>query len=146
MDYKNNRNEFLDFHIIFSDKVTQQEIDNFLRNADANVGGTEKKLADLEKDDFDKAVVNFDQLLECLEKESLKLRGKYLLGFLSRGHGNSRSSSIYEKIAKKAHFLIHSSNKQENLKEDREYWLKYNKPLIQSSDAHKEEQIGNKYT
>ncbi len=136
----------MDFHIIFSDKVTQQEIDNFLRNADANVGGTEKKLADLEKDDFDKAVVNFDQLLECLEEESLKLRGKYLLGFLSRGHGNSRSSSIYEKIAKKVHFLIHSSNDQENLKKDREFWLKYNKPLLQSSDAHEEDSIGEKYT
>ncbi|OOQ10812.1 ATPase, partial [Helicobacter pylori] len=145
LDYQNKEDQCLDFHIIFSDKVTQQEIDNFLKNADANVGGTEKKLADLEKDDFDKAVVNFDQLLECLEKESLKLRGKYLLGFLSRGHGNSRSSSIYEKIAKKAHFLIHSSD-QENLKKDREFWLEYNKPLLQSSDAHEEEQIGNKYT
>ncbi|NHA92828.1 ATPase [Helicobacter pylori] len=146
LDYQNKKDQCLDFHIIFSDKVTQQEIDNFLRNADANVGGTEKKLADLEKDDFDKAVVNFDQLLECLEKESLKLRGKYLLGFLSRGHGSSRSSSNYEKIVKKVHFLIHSSNKQENLKKDREFWLKYNKPLIQSSDAHEEKQIGNKYT
>ncbi|WRF11102.1 ATPase [Helicobacter pylori] len=145
LDYQNNEDQCLDFHIIFSDKVTQQEIDNFLRNADANVGGTEKKLADLEKDDFDKAVVNFDQLLECLEKESLKLRGKYLLGFLSRGHGSSRSSSNYEKIVKKVHFLIHSSDKQENLKKDREYWLKYNKSLIQSSDAHEEKQIGNKY-
>ncbi|MGN8439642.1 TrlF family AAA-like ATPase [Helicobacter pylori] len=145
LDYQNKEDQCLDFHIIFSDKVTQQEIDNFLKNADANVGGTEKELADLEKDDFDKAVVNFDQLLECLEKESLKLRGKYLLGFLSRGHGNSRSSSIYEKIAKKAHFLIHSSD-QENLKKDREFWLEYNKPLLQSSDAHEEEQIGNKYT
>ncbi len=146
LDYQNNKDQCLDFHIIFSDKVTQQEIDNFLRNADANVGGTEKKLADLKKDDFDKAVVNFDQLLECLEKKSLKLRGKYLLGFLSRGHGNSRSSSNYEKIVKKVHFLIHSSNKQENFKKDREYWLKCNKPLLQSSDAHKEEQIGKKYT
>ncbi|RVZ30896.1 TrlF family AAA-like ATPase [Helicobacter pylori] len=146
LDYQNKEDQCLDFHIIFSDKVTQQEIDNFLRNADANVGGTDKKLADLEKDDFDKAVVNFDQLLECLEKESLKLRGKYLLGFLSRGHGSSRSSSNYEKIVKKVHFLIHSSNKQENLKKDREYWLEYNKPLIQSSDAHEEEQIGKKYT
>ncbi|MGL2802210.1 TrlF family AAA-like ATPase [Helicobacter pylori] len=146
LDYQNKEDQCLDFHIIFSDKVTQQEIDNFLRNADANVGGTEKKLADLEKDDFDKAVVNFDQLLECLEKESLKLSGKYLLGFLSRGHGSSRSSSNYEKIVKKVHFLIHSSNKQENLKKDREYWLKYNKPLLQSSDAHEEKQIGNKYT
>ncbi|GAA8618768.1 PHP-associated domain-containing protein [Helicobacter pylori] len=146
LDYQNKEDQCLDFHIIFSDKVTQQEIDNFLRNADANVGGTEKQFADLEKDDFDKAVVNFDKLLECLEKESLKLRGKYLLGFLSRGHGNSRSSSNDKKIAKKAHFLIHSSNDQENLKKDREFWLEYNKPLLQSSDAHKEEQIGKKYT
>ncbi|MGL2755325.1 TrlF family AAA-like ATPase [Helicobacter pylori] len=146
LDYQNKEDQCLDFHIIFSDKVTQQEIDNFLRNADASVGGTEKKLADLEKDDFDKAVVNFDQLLECLEKESLKLRGKYLLGFLSRGHGNSRSSSNDKKITNKSHFLIHSSNDQENLKKDREFWLEYNKPLLQSSDAHKEEQIGNKYT
>ncbi|GAA8942647.1 gamma-glutamylcyclotransferase [Helicobacter pylori] len=146
LDYQNKEDQCLDSHIIFSDKVTQQEIDNFLRNADANVGGTEKKLADLEKDDFDKAVVNFDQLLECLEKESLKLRGKYLLGFLSRGHGSSRSSSNYEKIVKKVHFLIHSSNNQENLKKDREFWLKCNKSLLQSSDAHEEEQIGKRYT
>lgn len=146
LDYQNKEDQCLDFHIIFSDKVTQQEIDNFLRNADANVDGTEKKLADLEKDDFDKAVVNFDQLLECLEKESLKLRGKYLLGFLSRGHGSSRSSSNYKKIFDKLHFLIHSSNKQENLKKDRELWLGCNKPLLQSSDTHKEGSIGKKYT
>ncbi|WQW91823.1 ATPase [Helicobacter pylori] len=155
LDYKNNRNEFLDFHIIFSDKVKKQEIDNFLRNVEANVGGTEKKLAGLEKDDFDEAVVNFDQLLECLEKESLKLRGKYLLGFLSRGHGSieceflekgGRNETIYQKIINKSHFLIHSSNNQENLKKDREFWLKHNKPLLQSSDAHQEKQIGKKYT
>ncbi|GAA7190970.1 hypothetical protein HpCK14_13110 [Helicobacter pylori] len=146
LDYQNNKDDCLDFHIIFSDEVSKQEIDNFLRNADVNVGKTKKKLANLEKDDFDKAVVNFDQLLECLEEESLNLMGKYLLGFLSRGHGNSRSSSSYEKIAKKSHFLIHSSNNQENLKEDRKSWLKENKPLLQSSDAHKEDSIGKKYT
>ncbi len=146
LDYQNKEDQCLDFHIIFSDEVSSDGIKKFLLNMKANVCGIEKKLADLEKDDFDKAVVNFDQLLECLEKESLKLRGKYLLGFLSRGHGSSRSSSNYEKIVKKVHFLIHSSNKQENLKKDREYWLEYNKPLIQSSDAHEEEQIGKKYT
>ncbi|GAA8511390.1 AAA family ATPase [Helicobacter pylori] len=146
MDYQNNKDDCLDFHIIFSDEVSKQTIDNFLRNADANVGGTKKKLADLEKDDFNKAVVNFDQLLECLEQESLNLKGKYLLGFLSRGHGNSRSSSNHEKIAKKSHFLIHSSNNQENLKNDRKSWLENNKPLLQSSDAHKEDSIGKKYT
>ncbi|UOS51157.1 AAA family ATPase [Helicobacter pylori] len=146
LDYQNNNDDCLDFHIIFSDEVSSDGIKKFLSNMKANVCGIEKKLADLEKDDFKKAVVNFDQLLECLEEESLNLMGKYLLGFLSRGHGTSRSSSNYEKIAKKSHFLIHSSSKQENLKEDRKSWLKENKPLLQSSDAHKEDSIGKKYT
>ncbi|GAA7125076.1 PHP-associated domain-containing protein [Helicobacter pylori] len=155
LDYQNKEDQCLDFHIIFSDKVTQQEIDNFLRNADANVGGTEKKLADLEKNDFNKAVVKFDQLLECLEEETLNLRGKYLLGFLSRGHGSieceflekgGRNEAIYKEVINKSYFLIHSSNNQENLKKDREFWLEYNKPLLQSSDAHKEGSIGEKYT
>ncbi|WRB97671.1 AAA family ATPase [Helicobacter pylori] len=146
LDYQNNKDQCLDFHIIFSDEVSSDGIKKFLLNMKANVRGIEKKLADLEKDDFKKAVVKFDQLLECLEEESLNLRGKYLLGFLSRGHGSSRSSSNYEKIVKKVHFLIHSSNNQENLKKDREFWLEYNKSLLQSSDAHEEEQIGKKYT
>ncbi|NOK31465.1 AAA family ATPase [Helicobacter pylori E48] len=146
LDYQNNKDDCLDFHIIFSDEVSSDGIKKFLLNMKANVCGTEKKLADLEEDDFDKAVVNFDQLLECLEEESLKLRGKYLLGFLSRGHGSSRSSSNYKKIFDKSHFLIHSSDNQENLKKDREFWLEYNKPLLQSSDAHKEGSIGEKYT
>ncbi len=153
LDYKNNRNEFLDFHIIFSDEILSDGIKKFLSDMEATVDRTKKKLADLGKKDCGKAVVNFDELLECLEKESLKLRGKYLLGFLSRGHGNSRSSSNYEKIAKKSHFLIHSSDNQKdlkkeqsNLKKDREFWLKNNKPLLQSSDAHKEGPIGQKYT
>ncbi|GAA7475316.1 PHP-associated domain-containing protein [Helicobacter pylori] len=146
LDYQNDKNQCLDFHIIFSDRVSSDGIKKFLSNMKANVGGTDKMFDDLEKDNFDKAVVNFDRLLECLEEEALNLRGKYLLGFLSRGHGNSRSSSNYEKIVKKVHFLIHSSNNQENLKKDREFWLEYNKPLLQSSDAHKEGSIGEKYT
>ncbi|EJB77334.1 ATPase [Helicobacter pylori Hp A-27] len=155
LDYQNKKNQCLDFHIIFSDEVSSDGIKKFLSNMKANVCGIEKKLADLEKDDFDKAVVNFDQLLECLEEESLNLRGKYLLGFLSRGHGSieyeflekgGRNETIYQKIINKSHFLIHSSNNQEKLKKDREFWLKCNKPLLQSSDAHKEGSIGEKYT
>ncbi|GAA6824624.1 AAA family ATPase [Helicobacter pylori] len=155
MDYKNNKNEFLDFHIIFSDEILSDNIKRFLSDMKATIDGTEKRLADLEKDDFKKVVVNFDQLLECLEEESLNLMGKYLLGFLSRGHGSieceflekgGRNETIYKKVIDKSHFLIHSSDKQKNLKEDREFWLQKNKPLLQSSDAHKEDSIGKKYT
>ncbi|BCJ00305.1 TrlF family AAA-like ATPase [Helicobacter pylori] len=155
LDYKNNKNEFLDFHIIFSDEILSDNIKRFLSDMKATIDGTEKRLADLEKDDFNKAVVNFEQLLECLEEESLNLMGKYLLGFLSRGHGSieceflekgGRNETIYKKVIDKSHFLIHSSDNQKNLKDDRDFWLKYNKPLLQSSDAHKEDSIGKKYT
>ncbi len=155
LDYKNNKNEFLDFHIIFSDEILSDNIKRFLSDMKATIDGTEKRLADLEKDDFNKAVVNFDQLLECLEEESLNLMGKYLLGFLSRGHGSieceflekgGRNETIYKKVIDKSHFLIHSSDNQKNLKDDRDSWLKYNKPLLQSSDSHKEDSIGKKYT
>ncbi|MCQ2928768.1 AAA family ATPase, partial [Helicobacter pylori] len=139
---------------ILSDS-SDNNIKRFLSYMEATVDGTKKNLAYLEKKDCGKAVVNFDQLLECLEKESLKLRGKYLLGFLSRGRGSieceflekgGRNETIYKKVIDKSHFLIHSSNNQENLKKDREFWLRYNKPLLQSSDAHKERLIGKKYT
>ncbi|MBS3011353.1 AAA family ATPase, partial [Helicobacter pylori] len=155
LDYKNNKNKFLDFHIIFSDEILSDNIKRFLSDMKATIDGTKKRLADLEENDFNKAVVNFDQLLECLEEESLNLRGKYLLGFLSRGHGSieceflekgGRNDAIYKEVINNSHFLIHSSNNQENLKKDREFWLKHNKSLIQSSDAHEEEQIGKKYT
>ncbi len=49
LDYKNNRNEFLDFHIIFSDGILSDGIKNFLSDMEATVDGTEKKLAKLEK-------------------------------------------------------------------------------------------------
>ncbi|GAA8085094.1 hypothetical protein Neuguinea66_13920 [Helicobacter pylori] len=157
LDYKNNKNGCLDFHIIFSDEVSSDGIKRFLSTMKANVDGTYYVLDDLEKDGLKKALVSFDQLLECLEEESLKLKDKYLLGFLSRGHGgieceflekDSRNETIYKKVINKSHFLIHSSDNQENLKKDREFWLgdRYNKPLLQSSDAHKKELIGQKYT
>lgn len=49
LDYKNNRNECLDFHIIFSDKVSSGSIKMFLSNMEATIGGTKKQLASLEK-------------------------------------------------------------------------------------------------
>lgn len=155
LDYQNNKDQCLDFHIIFSDEILSDNIKRFLSDMKATIDGTKKRLADLEENDFNKAVVNFDQLLECLEEESLNLRGKYLLGFLSRGHGSieceflekgGRNDAIYKEVINNLHFLIHSSNNQENLKKDREFWLEYNKPLLQSSDAHEEDSIGEKYT
>jgi DNA repair ATPase RecN len=43
-------------------------------------------------------------------------------------------------------FIIHSTDNQQNIIEDVKFWLDFDKPLIQSSDAHNIEQISTKYT
>lgn len=146
LDYTNKDDESLDLHILFSETITKAEIERLLNNIECNVSGNSKKISDLLSEDFKFAVVNFDKLFECLESESLNLQGKYLVGFLSRGKGNARSSSNFEKIANKAHFLIHSTNSQDNIDKDKEFWQQHNKPILQSSDAHSLETIGSKFS
>lgn len=150
LNYQNNNqsgNENLDLHILFSEKTTKEEIGKLLTNIECDIQGSSKKLIDLSsKDDFEFAVVSFDKLCENLENKALNLQAKYLVGFLSRGKGNARSSTNFEKIANKAHFLIHSTNSQDNINKDKEFWQKYNKPVLQSSDAHSLETIGSKFS
>lgn len=150
LDYQNNNqsgNENLDLHILFSETITKTEIEKLLNNIECNMQGNSKKLIDLSsEEDFKFAVVSFDELFKHLESQSLNLQGKYLVGFLSRGKGNARSSSNFEKVANKAHFLIHSTNSQDNIDKDKEFWQQYNKPILQSSDAHSLETIGNKFS
>lgn len=147
LDYVNKDDESLDLHILFSETTTKTEIEKLLHNLECNVKGKTKQIIDLSnEEDFNFAVVNFDKLFECLEKESLNLQAKYLIGFLSRGKGNARSSSNFEKIANKAHFLIHSTDNQDNIDKDIKFWQQHNKPILQSSDAHSLETIGSKFS
>jgi len=145
LDYQ-NKDDSLDLHVIFDSSLKKDEINKLLTNLNVNVKGEEKKCIDLEKEDFKFAVINFDHLLKKLNDESLGIKNRFLIGFLSRGKGNARSSSNYEKIAKNTDFLIHSSDKKSNIEKDVKFWLEKNKPLIQSSDAHKLDDIGSKFT
>ncbi|MCZ8229623.1 TrlF family AAA-like ATPase [Flavobacterium sp.] len=147
LDYQNKEYDCLDLHVIFSNLVTKEQIIKFLHNMTVNINGTDKKLIDIsDTNDLKKAVVNFDKLLICLNEESIGLKGKFVVGFLSRGKGNARTSTNYEKIVKDADLLIHSSDNEKNVIQDKEFWLAYNKPLLQNSDAHTLEEIGSKYT
>jgi len=147
LDYQNKEDDCLDLHVIFSNLVNKENIVKFLNNMTVNVSGVDKKLIDLnDTDDYKKAVVNFDKLLECINQESIGLQGQFLIGFLSRGKGNARSSTNYEKIVKDADLLIHSTDNPNNIEDDRKFWLDFNMPLLQNSDAHSLEKIGKKYT
>lgn len=148
LSYQNKEDDCCDIHIIFDNDLTTENIGDFLTNLKLNLNGSEIKAKDITNhpDGFTKATVEFDNLLSTLNDESLQLRNKYLIGFLSRGKGNSRTSTNYEKIANKAHLIIHSSDSEENAEGDRRFWLKQGKPLLQSSDAHDLSKIGTKYT
>ncbi len=147
LTYTNKEDDNCDIHIIFDPELEEEKIKTFLTNISITIDGASKKAIQMSsKEDFEKGVIEFPELLKQLEDESLEINGKYLIGFLSRGKGNGRTSSVYSKIAKKTHFLIHSSDKESNLTVDREFWLKKDKPLLQSSDAHKIDSVGKKFT
>lgn len=153
-----NDDEMLsDYHVVFSDKLSRIEIDNFLSNLDISVGSCKKKINSLTDEEIKtNAAISFEELFNTLQNESLHLRGKFLTAFLSRGHGNSvcgkgRGYTVYEEIVRKSDLVVHSTDFKETLENDKLYWLgktshknKYIKPLLQSSDAHCLDDIGFK--
>jgi len=144
--YTNNDDKCCDIHVIFSDDVTKGDLNKLLVKLNLNVGTSKKMAIDLEKNDITIATVEFTHLHDILNDETLNLKGRFLIGFMSRGHGNARSSSNFGSIYTKSDFLLHSSDKSGNLAEDREFWLTKGRPLFQSSDAHSLEDIGSKFS
>ncbi|EGR0650500.1 ATPase, partial [Vibrio vulnificus] len=144
--YTNTDEKCCDIHVIFSDDVSKEEIQNLLVKLSLNVGAAKKMAHGLKPQDLQSATVDFWHLHEILNDEALGLQGRFFIGFLSRGHGNARSSSNFETVYAKSDFLLHSTDKGSNLEEDREFWLKNRRPLFQSSDAHSLEKIGTKFS
>ncbi|EGQ7873763.1 hypothetical protein H8Q54_004662 [Vibrio parahaemolyticus] len=144
--YTNTDEKCCDIHVIFSDDVSKEEIQNLLVKLSLNVGAAKKMALGLKSQDLQSATVDFWHLHEILNDEALGLQGRFFIGFLSRGHGNARSSSNFETVYAKSDFLLHSTDKGSNLEEDREFWLKNRRPLFQSSDAHSLEKIGTKFS
>lgn len=141
----NGNDETCDIHILFDNLLDEKEIKSFLASMSAKV--VNKRLDSISsKEDYKKAVVNFDDLVNNLDDKSLNLENRYMIGILGRGKGNSRLSSVFEDIAKRCDFFIHSSDSQENIDKDKEYINRHGKPLIQSSDAHSFEKIGEKFS
>jgi energy-coupling factor transporter ATP-binding protein EcfA2 len=147
LTYQNKEDQCCDLHIIFDNELKKEKIQQFLANLTVHIDKIEKKANQLSnQEEYIKGVVEFDKLNEILNQKSLGLKDRYFIGFLSRGKGSARSSSAYGKIAENSNFLIHSSDSKGNLDKDQKYWLKENKPLVQSSDAHSISKIGSKFT
>lgn len=153
----NDSDQLSDYHIIFSDKVTKEHINSFLGNLDVTLGDSRVKAINLRTaEDFKNATVNYNDLFNTLDDESLNLKGMYLKAMLTRGHGNStinknRTDTVYREILRKTDIIMNSSDFVENLEKDKQFFLgltknnkEYVKPLLQSSDSHKLEDIGTK--
>lgn len=162
----NKADDLFDYHIIFDDTLENEVIKNVLANLKANLGAEQKSFNRLNTFEINKkANIDFKNLLDVLSNDR-ELNGRYLKGFLSRGHGSATSdsdpknASVYENICSNSDFIIHSSCddpvnckdskcKHNNLETDRSFWLshkKYVRPLLQSSDAHSIDEIGKKYS
>lgn len=147
LSHQNSWDECLDYHIIFSNTLSKEIIQKFIQNLKVTIKTNSKRCNDLtESDDFKYWVVDFDHLIEVLNDETIWLKNQFLIGFLSRWKWNWRSSSIYEKLTKKSDIMIHSTDNARNIQDDRVFWLSYNKPLLQNSDAHSINAIGSKFT
>lgn len=144
--YTNKEDQCCDIHIIFSDDVTKSEIDIFLTKLHLNVDGKPKMAITLKPEELQSATVEFAELINVLKDPTLNLEQRHFIGFLSRGHGNSRSSSNFETLYQNCDFLLHSSDEEKNLIQDREFWGKLNRPLLQSSDAHNIDSVGKKFS
>ena len=150
----NKSDELFDYHVVFDNEIQDDIVKNLLGHLKANIGDGEKSFNRLSKTEIDKkAHIPFKDLLKVLNSDR-ELNGRFLTGFLSRGHGSATSDSdsknkaVYEDICINSDFLIHSSN-EVNITKDREFWLDKSphiRPLLQSSDSHSLEQIGSKYS
>lgn len=162
----NKTDQLFDYHIIFDNELKDVTIKNLLAQLKANIGSIDKSFNTLTKSEIENvANIDFSTLMRVLNNDN-DLGGRFLTGFLARGHGSATSNSdsknmaVYENICVNSDFLIHSScNNSTTCKDkkcshnnivlDREYWLKqskYVRPLLQSSDAHSLEEIGTKYS
>lgn len=166
LSYINKHDQLFDYHIIFDNELEDVTIKNILAQLKANIGSTDKSFNTLTNSEIENvANIDFSTLMNVLNYDN-DLGGRFLTGFLARGHGSATSDSdpknmaVYENICVKSDFLIHSSCDDQatckdkkcahnNIMNDREYWLNhspYVRPLLQSSDAHSLEEIGTKYS
>jgi hypothetical protein len=155
LTYTNREDDCCDLHLIFSNELTRQDIETFLTKLNCSVSGAQKTLITVSSDaDKKVAVVEFSKVTETLADPALiNLKSKVLIGMLSRGKGNSRSSQMYESLTKDSNFIIHSTTKVANISDDIKFWTGNDaekplvcKPLFQSSDAHSTAEIGIKYS
>lgn len=79
--YTNTDEKCCDIHVIFSDDVSKEEIQNLLVKLSLNVGAAKKMALGLKSQDLQSATVEFSHLHEILNDEALGLQGRFFYWF-----------------------------------------------------------------
>lgn len=145
----NKDSEFINLHIIFSDKISYEKIKNFLTRLQLD---NSKYCQDLSiEKEFETATVS-KKTLEIQLKDFIFLED-YLVVCCPNGYGGFRAdnkvgrsvevANLYDKMGN--FFFARPQDKDFFLRNDR-YENSIPKAVIHSSDAHKISDIGTKYT
>ncbi len=153
LSFQNQKNELCDYHILFEPNTPLVKMNNFLAQLSVHCGDGETcKSNELVEEQLrsNKLYVDFADLEKIVADKTLGIREHVLMGFLSRGKGESRSSSVSDHICNNSDFILHSSASESRIQEDYEFWTQNKskpiKPIFQGSDAHSLQDIGGKFT
>ena len=158
LDQQNKAGDFINVHILFSDRISTERINEALSRFPLRLtDGDRKAIYCCEKSvadsghGVDTIVVAFSALLEHLSASFRPFRD-YLVAVCPNGYGgyrpdaNGRSAAIATEIDRQGQMIFGG-------KGDREFFLRTDrydgasvKPVFLCSDAHRMEDIGGRYT
>ncbi|HHL8295399.1 TPA: TrlF family AAA-like ATPase [Escherichia coli] len=158
LDQQNKAGDFINVHILFSDKVSTERINEALARVPLRLtDGDRKAIYCCEKSvtesghGVDTIVVDFSALLGHLSSAFRPFKD-YLVAVCPNGYGgyrpdaSGRSAAIATEIDRQGQIIFGG-------KGDREFFLRTNrydgasiKPVFLCSDAHRVEDIGSRYT
>ncbi|MFP1824511.1 TrlF family AAA-like ATPase [Lonsdalea quercina] len=158
IDQQNKDNEWINVHILFSDKLSTERINDVLSRLPLKLTGDSGKTIYCSEKDvqdsgerIDTILVDFKQLIEHLNS-ALKPCHDYLLAVCPNGYGgyrpdsSGRSKAVATWIDRQGQIIFGGPR-------DREFFLKTDrydgaaiKPVFCCSDAHRSEDIGCGYT
>jgi len=153
----NKEGEFINFHIIFSNKVSLSRIKSFLNRIYLlNTNKEGKRLLCTEENlktvGYDKALIGFD-IFDEIVKDFTPLRDYLIVGVI-HGYGsfrpsknnNGRKISLAIELDKRSHIIFGNKDNIEFFLQENRYEGAVKKPVILSSDAHNLETIGTKFS
>jgi len=146
----NKDGDFINIHIIFSDKIETSRFNNFFTRLKLE---NEKFCSDLKSTaDFEKAVINKKDLEKAL-KDNFNRIDEYLIVCVPNGYGGFRSDNKVGRSVEIANLYDKMSDFVFAREQDRDYFLKeiryensIPKACIFCSDAHSIADIGSKFT